>query len=170
MQSLKFRKAQPEDTERIWEILQQAIERRRKDGSHQWQDGYPNRNVVQKDIQQQVGYVALLDGNIAAYTALIINDEPTYEVIDGAWLTNEDFLVIHRVAVAEEYLGRGFGKEIFNFAEKVAVQQSVFSIKVDTNFDNGGLLAILKGLNYRYCGEISVRGTPRRAFEKILSV
>lgn len=168
MQHLTFRKAQPADTVRIWEILQQAIKRRGEDGSHQWQDGYPNLQIVQKDIGQQVGYVGMLDGNIAVYTALIFNDEPTYEIIDGAWLSEGDFLVIHRVAVANEYIGRGLGKAVFIFAESVARQHSVFSIKVDTNYDNAGLLAILRSQNYHYCGEISVRNTPRKAFEKIL--
>ncbi len=31
----------------IWEILQDAILRRKKDGSNQWQDGYPNPESVQ---------------------------------------------------------------------------------------------------------------------------
>jgi len=45
-----LRKALPSEAEIIWNILQQAIERRRKDGSRQWQDGYPNLEVVKMDI------------------------------------------------------------------------------------------------------------------------
>jgi hypothetical protein len=30
----------------IWIILQQAIARRKADGSNQWQDGYPNPEVI----------------------------------------------------------------------------------------------------------------------------
>ncbi|HAI81103.1 MAG TPA: GNAT family N-acetyltransferase, partial [Chryseobacterium sp.] len=38
---INFRKATPEDAGQIWQILQQAIRRRKNDGSRQWQDGYP---------------------------------------------------------------------------------------------------------------------------------
>ena len=42
MENLQFRKAIASDLPFIWDILKQAISRRKKDGSNQWQDGYPN--------------------------------------------------------------------------------------------------------------------------------
>jgi hypothetical protein len=42
MISYNFRKATPPEIPQIWDILQQAIIRRKNDGSNQWQDGYPN--------------------------------------------------------------------------------------------------------------------------------
>ena len=36
---IRLRKAQIDEKDRIWNILQQAIERRRQDGSTQWQQG-----------------------------------------------------------------------------------------------------------------------------------
>ena len=46
LEELSLRKANYEDTTRIWEILQQAIEKRKEEGSDQWQDGYPNMDVM----------------------------------------------------------------------------------------------------------------------------
>ncbi|MCW0493328.1 GNAT family N-acetyltransferase, partial [Riemerella anatipestifer] len=43
-----FQPARIEDIDIIWEMLQQGIRRRKEDGSNQWQDGYPNRRVVEK--------------------------------------------------------------------------------------------------------------------------
>jgi hypothetical protein len=43
---------------------------------------------------------------IIGYTALLINDEPAYEKIEGKWLTNGDFIVFHRVAISETHLGK----------------------------------------------------------------
>lgn len=37
----QFRKASYTEVAPIWKIIQHAIERRRKDGSNQWQNGYP---------------------------------------------------------------------------------------------------------------------------------
>lgn len=88
---LEFRKAITEDSSVIWEILQDAITRRKNDGSQQWQDGYPNLETVKSDIEKGFGYVLLVDGIIAGYSALIFNDEPAYDAIEGEWLTNGDF-------------------------------------------------------------------------------
>ena len=164
-----LRKAQIPEAEIIWQILQQAIERRRKDGSNQWQDGYPNQEVVKTDISLGKGYVLEIDNAIAAYAALVFNDEPAYKEIIGDWLTNDDFLVIHRVAVSNDFLGKGIAVLLFQKLEEFAKENQVFSIKVDTNFDNLAMLHILEKLNYQYCGEVYFRGGARKAFEKVLS-
>ena len=163
-----LRKAQIPEAEIIWQILQQAIERRRKDGSNQWQDGYPNLEVVKTDISLGKGYVLEIDNAIAAYAALVFNDEPAYKEIIGDWLTNDDFLVIHRVAVSDDFLGKGIAVLLFQKLEDFAMENQVFSIKVDTNFDNLAMLHILKKLDYQYCGEVYFRGSARKAFEKVL--
>ncbi len=163
-----LRKAQIPEAEIIWQILQQAIERRRKDGSNQWQDGYPNLEVVKTDISLGKGYVLEIDNAIAAYAALVFNDEPAYKEIIGDWLTNDDFLVIHRVAVSDDFLGKGIAVLLFQKLEEFAKENQVFSIKVDTNFDNLAMLHILEKLDYQYCGEVYFRGSARKAFEKVL--
>lgn len=165
---LEFRKAIAEDSSEIWDILQDAIIRRKNDGSRQWQDGYPNLETVKSDIEKGFGYVLLVDGIVAGYSALILNDEPAYNDIEGEWLTNGDFLVVHRVAISDKFAGKGLSKNIFTFIEDVAKENSTFSIKVDTNFDNLVMLAILENFGYQYCGEVHFRGSARKAFEKVL--
>ena len=168
-EKLQFRKAEKPDTGTIWEILQESIERRRIDGSRQWQDGYPNLSTVENDIQNGHNYVLTLNEKIIATAALIFNDEPTYEVIDGAWLTNGDFLVVHRVGVSDEVAGKGYATKFLELMEDFAKENQVYSIKIDTNFDNPAMLKILEKLGYVYCGEIQVRDGARKAFEKVLN-
>ena len=165
---LYFRKATPDDSHEIWQILQQAILRRKNDGSRQWQDGYPNARTVENDIEEGIGYVLTENHKVLAYAAVIYNDEPAYDAIEGKWLSDGDFNVVHRVAVSDEASGKGFATEIFKRIEEYSRQNGVFSIKVDTNFDNAAMLRILEKLGYTYCGEVYFRGSARRAFEKIL--
>ncbi|MBU2998042.1 GNAT family N-acetyltransferase [Cellulophaga baltica] len=165
-----FRKATVSEIPQIWEILKQAIQRRKEDGSNQWQDGYPNLAIVTNDVEKEVGYVLCDDnGTIIGYSVLLVNDEPEYEKIEGEWLTNEDFVVFHRVAISEDYLGRGFAKKIFKYIEDFALTRKIYSLKVDTNFDNAPMLNIFDKLGYTYCGEVYFRGSPRKAYEKKLS-
>lgn len=166
--NIQLRNARFSDHARIWEILQSAILKRKNEGSKQWQDGYPNSDTVSDDISKEIGYVLEIDNQIAAYTALIFDKEPNYEIETVSWLTSGKYAVVHRVAVSPEFVGQGIAKKLFVALEDVVKSKNVFSIKVDTNFDNTPMLKILEKLEYQYCGEILSHGNPRKAFEKIL--
>jgi hypothetical protein len=56
-----FKQADSSQASKIWIILQEAIQRRKEDGSNQWQDGYPNEAIVKSDIEKGIGYVLLQD-------------------------------------------------------------------------------------------------------------
>lgn len=164
-----FRKAKIEDTNQIWDILQGAILRRKKDGSDQWQDGYPNPTVIKNDLEKDIGYVLTNGNEIIGYCAVLINDEPAYADIKGKWLTNGDFVVYHRVAISENYLGRGLAQKMLKYIDDFARDNNIKSIRVDTNFDNVGMLKILDKTGYIYCGEVILSGGTRKAFEKVLT-
>jgi GNAT superfamily N-acetyltransferase len=167
---MKLRKATHADINTIWDILQQAIEQRRKDGSDQWQQGYPNRQTVEDDIAHGYGYVLTENEVIIAYAAVLFGIEPAYNEIEGQWLTDGDYAAVHRVATANAVKGRGVATQLFRLIEDMSVRHHVFSIKVDTNFDNIPMLRILEKLDYTYCGEIFFGGAPRKAFEKVLRI
>ena len=95
---MNLRKAKQSELAIIWEIIQYAIEQRRLDGSQQWQDGYPNINTVQEDLEKGYAYVMEDNGMVLLYAAIIFGKEPAYEIIEGKWLTHDDYAVLHRVA------------------------------------------------------------------------
>ncbi len=168
MSKFLFRKAVTTDIDYIWNILQDAILKRKKEGSNQWQDGYPNLETIENDINKEVGFVLTQENEIIGYCAALINDEPQYEKIEGNWLTNNDFIVVHRIAIAQNHLGKGLSKIILKNVEQYALNQSITSIKVDTNFDNIAMLKIFEQLGYSYCGQVYFRNSARRAYEKII--
>lgn len=109
----QFRKAEESDAAVIWSILQEAIQKRKEEGSDQWQDGYPNPEVIASDIANEIGFVLVVDNVVAGYTAIAINDEPSYDAIEGTWLTNGDFVVFHRAAISKKFVGRGLANLLF---------------------------------------------------------
>lgn len=168
MMDYHFKKAEISEIPQIWNILQLAIIRRKEEGSNQWQDGYPNPDVVQKDIEKGAGFV-LTDGEtIVGYCAILINDEPEYAKIEGKWLTNDDFVVFHRVAISEKYLGKGCAQKMIGSIEDFAVQNNIYSVKADTNFDNIAMMKVFEKLGYTFCGHVYFRGGQRKAYEKVL--
>ena len=163
-----FRPAKYSEASQIWQILKDAIKRRKKDGSNQWQDGYPNMEVVKSDIENKIGFVLTQNDTIIGYTAVIINDEPDYINIEGRWLSDQDFVVYHRVAVSEEFLAKGMAKKMIKLIEQYALSKNIYSLKADTNHDNIPMMKIFEKLGYSFCGIVYIRKSPRRAYEKVL--
>lgn len=166
--SIRFIPAQEQHLKEIWRIIQHAIARRKADGSNQWQDGYPNPDLLKKDIAKKEGFILVDNETIIGYAAVIINDEPQYDDIDGEWLTDGDFVVYHRVAIAPEYLGKGYAQQLITSIHKYALENNVYSVKADTNFDNPAMMKIFEKLGYTYCGGVQINGSPRLAYEKVL--
>jgi GNAT superfamily N-acetyltransferase len=163
-----LRKANVSEVADSWSILQQAIEQRKQDGSEQWQNGYPNEQTVRDDIANGNGYVLIEDNVMVAYAAIIFGVEPAYHNIKGQWLTTGDYVVVHRVATSKAVKGKGMATILFKMLEDLCLEKNVYSIKVDTNFDNVPMLKILDKLGYAYCGEIFFSGASRKAYEKVL--
>lgn len=168
-ENIVFRKAVPEDSDGIWKILQQAIARRKTQGSTQWQDGYPNPCTLAQDIENNNGYIVESNGVLVGYVAVIFSSEPAYEEIVGNWLTHGEYGVVHRLAVSDLAAGRGVATIIMKQAEDICRLNHVKTVRVDTNFDNAAMLRIFKNLGYVYCGKVYYRGNERMAFEKILA-
>lgn len=164
-----FRKATNQDSEAIWAILQHAIIRRKEEGSDQWQDGYPNPKTIQNDIHKGAGYVLLSGETIVAYCAILINDEPAYDDIQGEWLTDGDFVLFHRVAIADGHIGKGLSYQLLAHIEAFARRHAIRSVRADTNFDNYAMMRVFERGGFIYCGEVLMRGSPRRAYEKVIA-
>jgi GNAT superfamily N-acetyltransferase len=166
--SMILRKGNTSEANVIWNILQEAIEQRKLEGSRQWQDGYPNEQTVDDDIAKGYAYVLVDENLVLAYVALIFDGEPAYEVIEGKWLTHGDYVAVHRVATSNAAKGKGVATRLLQLLEPFCLERKVHSIKLDTNFDNPAMLKILNKLNYTYCGEIFFKGASRKAYEKIV--
>ncbi len=166
--SLVFRKAGIADIEPISFILRMAVARMLAEGKQQWDENYPNEKHIRSDIESGVGFVLENSGNIIAYGAVVFTGEPAYTHLDGTWLSNGKYVVVHRLAVSQHIRGNGIGRTFMLAVEDFARSIGVRSFKIDTNFDNFAMLRLLDRLRFTYCGEIQYERGTRRAFEKLI--
>lgn len=164
-----LRRATITELSEIWRIFEQAIAKRKKELSDQWQNGYPNLEIIVQDIKNEYGFVALINDNIVGYVAIIFDGEPAYEAIKGQWLSKINYAVTHRLAVTQAVPLKGLGTAIMKAVEDIVKQNNIFSIKVDTNYDNIAMLRVFEKLNYTFCGEVTLPTGQRKAFEKLLN-
>lgn len=150
-----------DDLEKIKEIYVYAREYMKKTGNpDQWKDNRPDINTVINDINHQQFYCIKEDHQILAVFAFIIGDDMTYHVIEGEWLNDLPYGVVHRIA------SNGKVKGILNFALDYC-ESKVSNIRIDTHADNKIMQHLLEKRNYKKCGIIYCDdGTPRLAYQK----
>ena len=165
-----MRKAVPADYPAAWAAILYAKKTMLENGRHQWTEDYPSPEIIRGDIESGNAYVLTVCGEVAAYGVVVLNGEPEYANLhDGTWLTYGDYYVVHRMAVAEKFRGKGMAKQFMLGVEYLCDLVCIPSIKVDTNHDNVEMLRMLPEMGYVRCGRIEykVSGT-RIAFEKRL--
>ncbi len=167
-----FRRSKPEDIPAMLEIVRDAVAYLARNGVPQWQDGYPNEAVLLSDIEKGISYVIEDGGNITAMTAVSFEGDPCYLDIDGAWLNDEPYGVVHRCAVSAGFRGRKYGDAIFDEAEELCRKKGIHNLRVDTHTENKVMGSLLRKHGFILCGTIEVdtatTDTLRDAYQKIL--
>ncbi|NRY64043.1 GNAT family N-acetyltransferase [Clostridium beijerinckii] len=167
---MEFRKAVETDINYIMRIIKQAQDYFKEQGINQWQNNYPNPETIRNDIANKHSYILLKDNNIVATAAVSFDGEKTYDSIyEGEWITNNQYAVIHRIAVDNTYKGLGLSSEIIKNVEELCLNKGIHSIKVDTHEENISMQKLLKKNKFQYCGIIYLEdGNKRIAFERII--
>lgn len=126
----------------------------------QWPDCYPGRIDAEEDIASEHCFLITDEaGPLAVFTFTPGPDE-TYAEIAGAWHSNADYHVIHRVASVR---GHGVARAIFSFAATRAAY-----LRCDTHENNAPMRRALRSFGFRECGSITVaNGTERVAYDWI---
>ncbi|MEG1622449.1 MAG: GNAT family N-acetyltransferase [Alistipes sp.] len=163
-----FRQATHTDTARILEIIQQAQAQMHALGSSQWQNGYPAPANIEADLVAGCGFVLADEHAVQAYGAAVFGEEPAYLEIEGRWLSENPYVVVHRLAVADGAKGHGVATEFMRQVEAMSHTKGIHSFRIDTNFDNRYMLQMITTLGFTHCGTVYYNQSPRLAFEKLL--
>ena len=174
MKNPTIRSAMPRDLDAILTVVGHARAAIRALGIDQWQDGYPEPEVIEADITAGIGYVFEVDGRMAGYLALADAPEAVYEQINGAWHTDGPYLTVHRMCIDDDFRGTGLSGQMLAFAEETARAKGLVSLRADTHRGNIVMQKLLQKHGLERCGEVSypvTAGDPIRiAYEKRISI
>ena len=165
---MKFTHATKEDIDSILTIINQAKSYFKSQNINQWQDGYPNNDSILMDIENNESFVVKEDNKVIATCMVSIQKEPTYQKIyEGKWINTNPYLVIHRVAVRNDFKGKQVASFMINQAIKM--YPDIKNVRMDTHHDNLSMQRLLKKNNFKYCGIIYLlSGDPRKAYQKVI--
>ena len=166
---MKLRLASTDDLPVIWQIILQAKAQMYRENKQQWDESYPLPDHLQSDIDRGYAHVLEDEGKVIAYGAIAFDGEPAYDAIEGEWLSVQPYVVLHRLAVADEAKRKGVAVRFIHEISKLALAKNIHSFKVDTNYDNVYMQKALRKCNFVYCGVIHYPRGDRWGYELLLS-
>lgn len=132
-------------------------------GLNQWVGDYPNIDNFRSDLDKGGLFVLVEADKIVGSCSILKENDIAYKEV--VW-NGKSALVIHRILIDPAYQGKGFGKEMVNFAYKKVLNEGYDSLKIDTHPDNIKMQKMLKGLSFEFRGYLA--SINRLAYEKLV--
>ena len=164
-----IRKANKVDLENIMKMYKSCVAGMIKSGIDQWDETYPNAEVIMEDLIAKTYFVSIKNNIIIGGINIDQNQDTTYLEID--WEDKSDsFLVVHRLGVKEEFWEKKIGKKLMIFAENLVIEKGLKSIRLDTYSGNPKAMEFYRRLGYMELGTIDLKPNKNKyhCFEKII--
>lgn len=163
---MKVRKAEIKDIGQIVEIMNQAKAYFKENGIPQWQGEYPDETDVNEDIRNGGAYVVSEEDEVLGYSYIASITDPNYDHIEGKWINDNPYYVIHRTCVRNTCKGQGIAPMFITLAKEKALSEGLHNLRVDTHERNHSMRHMVEKSGFQYCGIIYVEdGTPRYAYQ-----
>jgi ribosomal protein S18 acetylase RimI-like enzyme len=159
-----------EESKSVNQLYAEITSDLRKKGVKQWDRFYPNRFIIKADINKGNLFGIMAGEKVVGAVVLDTNESKKYQ--DLKWEDGKGRpLIIHRLGVHPLYQGKGYGKQLLQFAENYAQLNEYTSIRLDVFSFNPGALKMYERAGYQERGEIRFpfRSAPYKCYEKIIA-
>jgi ribosomal protein S18 acetylase RimI-like enzyme len=162
-----FRKASIQDFKEISALYHAAVDKMTENQIFQWDEIYPDDEVLLKDILQ--GEMYLLEAEDRIASCVVLNEEQDELYRTGTWkYTDGRAAVIHRLCVHPDIQGVGIGKKTVQLIEAAAKDKGYNLIRLDAFSQNKHARNLYQNLGYTYAGEVHFRKGMFYLMEKAL--
>ena len=126
-----IRKAKIKDIVPVMRITDACGQHLIRQEIYQWNDQYPRQDIFEKDIERGELYVIEKDDEIIGCMVMTQIKDVEYNPVE--WLSEDgNNIYIHRLAVHPDHQGKGYARELMDFAEDLAKTEIRHSIRLDT--------------------------------------
>ena len=166
---MMIRKAKINELDEIMNMYTSCVDGMQKANIDQWDSTYPNRKIISEDIRNKSFYIFLINDKIIGGINIDKIQDKTY--LDIKWKDKGNkFLVVHRLAVRQEFWKKGIGNKLMIFAESLVKEKKLNSIRLDTYSSNPIAINFYLNLGYIKKGEIFLKPNKNEyyCFEKLI--
>ena len=160
-----FRLASIEEIDYINRMFDAVKAKGRIDGTSDWDEDYPNREIIVEDIKNKCLNVLEDKGRIIASIS-IVEEEPE-EIKDLCWESVRSCFLV-RLCVAPEYQGKGIGEEMMKRISIVAKEKGYKATHHLAAEVNKAANRLYKRMGYKDLGIVHAYETDFVAYEKLL--
>lgn len=151
-----FRKANENDLDSVFQVFTDAIAEMNRNNIPQWDERYPDRELLEEDISKNQLYIGIINDDIAS--AYVVNSECDEEYSAGDWqYPNASFCVIHRLCVNPKFQNKGVGTITMKHVEAEKKAEGVETIRLDAFTLNPYALKLYDKLGYLKVGTVDWR-------------
>lgn len=173
MTTIYMKQATKGDLAKVIDIIDLAKKTLKERGVDQWQDGYPDHEILKNDIEQGITYLMMFDGQIVGTAALQQGIDENYQVIeDGAWseYSEEKYTVIHRIAIDSNYSGNNLADTMIHHLLTISRQLGYTDTRIDTHFENKAMQHVIEKNGFIHRGTIRMHEDrqPRIAYQMLI--
>lgn len=149
--NIKYRLGTNEDLTEICDIYKSAIKLMNSQEIYQWDEIYPNEDILKRDIDKKELFVGILSGKIAVI--YVLNKDCDEEYNNGNWKNrNASYFIVHRLCVNPVFQNCGLGKETMKHIESNLKKNGIESIRLDAFINNPYALKLYKRMGYSVVG------------------
>lgn len=146
-------KAKIEELQEIKSLTESCARAMIDKGIYQWNEHYPSLEKLRKDILKDELYVLKKHSQILGI--IVITPEKDEEYIPVNWLSKtENNLYIHRLATHPDHWGKGYARQLMDFAEELARKDNYESVRLDTFSMNKRNQRFYEARGYQRLGNI----------------
>ena len=161
---MKIRPACPEELDTLHDIVRAATRDMDRQGILQWDETYPNREILSKDLERHELYVIEVEGQVTGLVAKNDDQSPEYAAVQ--WLYPGRALVVHRLTIHPACQRNGLAARLMDFVEEMAAAEGYDCIRLDAFTRNRAAFTLYENRGYRRAGIVRFRKGEFYCYEK----
>ena len=159
MSNIYLRQATMDDLPKIIEIIDGAKKTLRDRGVEQWQQGYPDNEILKQDIEEDISFVLVLNSNVVGVAALQQGYDKNYQdMTSGSWDKDSDvtYSIIHRIAIEADHQGEHLSAALIQQLLTMSYYLGYQDVRIDTHPDNMVMQRIIENNGFEEKGTITM--------------
>ena len=132
---MNYSKATLNQADKVFSVYSAAVKHMEQQGIHQWDEIYPDLQIITEDISKNQMYIRTIGEKIAV--CFVLSEEYDEEYKNGKWQHPDSrFCVIHRLCVNPQFQNQGIATKTMEYIEKVCKEAGYDSIRLDCFTEN----------------------------------
>jgi ribosomal protein S18 acetylase RimI-like enzyme len=165
---MRIRKANMEELDILHDIVRDATRHMDEQDIPQWDEIYPSKEILAKDVERQEMHVIETGGRVAGL--IVINEDQSPEYAEVEWRYSGRALVVHRLTIDPTYQRLSLATRLMDFAEETAAIGGYNCIRLDAFTRNPAAFTLYKNRGYRNAGVVRFRKGEFYCYEKAIEV